>query len=141
MGFHNVSYQLPPPTPWWGWFPLLRAREKGKRTNIEEGGNVVKDVSGWVSRGGLLGIMGASGAGKTTLLDILSGRTKVGKVGGQILLENRRVDRESLRECSAYVMQDDALLPNLTVRETLSFGMKLRVHLLPPAAPTLDKWD
>lgn len=133
MGFHNVSYELPPPTAWWGWFPLLRAREKGGSRTL-----VVKDVSGWVSRGGLLGIMGASGAGKTTLLDILSGRTKVGKVGGQILLENRRVDRESLRECSAYVMQDDALLPNLTVRETLSFGMKLRVH---PDSPALDTWD
>jgi ABC-type multidrug transport system ATPase subunit len=62
--------------------------------------------------------MGASGAGKSTLLDILATRIPRSAVDGDYLLNDKPVDG-SFKRLSGYVMQDDALYPLLTVRETL----------------------
>jgi ABC-type multidrug transport system ATPase subunit len=62
--------------------------------------------------------MGASGAGKSTLLDILATRIPGSEVGGQYLMNGKPIS-SYFKRLSGYVMQDDALFPLLTVRETL----------------------
>lgn len=68
--------------------------------------------------------------GKTTLLNVLYGRANMGVVTGDILLNNEPFKGTSQfssnQPKSAYVMQDDAHLSILTVRETLTFAAMLR---------------
>ncbi|KAA6413350.1 MAG: hypothetical protein FRX48_03096 [Lasallia pustulata] len=73
--------------------------------------------------------MGASGSGKTCFLDAISHRIHDSqfKTSGGISF-NGNTKLSSVR--SAYVVQEDALLPTLTVRETLQYAADLR--LLPP---------
>jgi ABC-type multidrug transport system ATPase subunit len=92
--------------------------------------DVIKGVDGVVCAGELLCILGPSGAGKTTLLDVLAGRHKAGRVTGSIAFSGG--SRSSfVQSRTGYVMQDDALHPLLTVRETLMFSSRLRVPVDP----------
>jgi ABC-type lipoprotein export system ATPase subunit len=68
-----------------------------------------------------------SGAGKSTLLNFLSGRLKSGSRSGEVLLNGQRVKDKHYKQLSAYVMQDDALLGNLTPREMLRYAARLRL--------------
>ncbi len=78
-------------------------------------------------------IIGPSGSGKTSLLNSLANRqhdtlaTKYNRTG--IMLYNGASPSEDVvRSVSSYVCQDDdALLPTLTVRETLHFAACLRL--------------
>lgn len=63
--------------------------------------------------------MGASGAGKSTLLDILAARIPRSATEGAYLMNGKPV-ASTFKRVSGYVMQDDALYPLLTVRETLT---------------------
>jgi ABC-type multidrug transport system ATPase subunit len=93
---------------------------------------ILQHVNGHVASGSLFGVMGASGAGKTCLLDILAGRHKLGDVNGTILV-NGRPRAHDFTQMAGYVMQDDALITNLTVRETLYYSLALRI---PPSSMT-----
>jgi len=88
---------------------------------------ILDSVSGSVS-GGFWAIMGASGSGKTTLLSTLSLRL-IGQVTieGDVTLNGREYDKNTLKSVSAYVMQDDLLHPELTIQETLHFTAQLRL--------------
>jgi ATP-binding cassette subfamily G (WHITE) protein 2 (PDR) len=66
-----------------------------------------------------------SGAGKTTLLDVLAGRTTIGVVTGQMLVDGREQDTGFQRK-TGYVQQQDLHLATSTVREALSFSAILR---------------
>ncbi len=63
--------------------------------------------------------MGGSGGGKTTLLSTLSLRldSKAMNITGTIRLNGREYDKATLKSMSAYVMQDDVMLAELTVLE------------------------
>lgn len=79
-------------------------------------------------------IMGPSGGGKTTLLNFLSNRlpkSSTFKSSGLIKLNDTQViTPNELSQISAYVtQQDNSLIPNLTVRETLYFQAKLRIPI------------
>ncbi|KAI1746956.1 hypothetical protein F4782DRAFT_468209 [Xylaria castorea] len=78
--------------------------------------------------GTLTAILGGSGSGKTTLLNTIAERifsTTLSKTGTTRFNGSESVD--SVR--NGYVMQQDVLLPTLTVRETLRYAADLR---LPP---------
>eukprot|EP00743_Colponemidia_sp_Colp-15_P013210 GILK01015259.1.p1 GENE.GILK01015259.1~~GILK01015259.1.p1 ORF type:complete len:648 (-),score=26.63 GILK01015259.1:152-1981(-) len=81
--------------------------------------------------GDVIALMGSSGAGKTTFLDILAARGKSGKVHGDMRLNgccvNNRTHRRRYRNLIGYVSQEDTLLPNLTVRETLKYAAMLKL--------------
>jgi ABC-type multidrug transport system ATPase subunit len=90
---------------------------------------IVDDVSADLPAGSFTAILGSSGSGKTTLLNAVAARTtsKYMTVTGNVTF-NGIEDPNRVR--SAYVMQDDVLLPTLTVRETLQYAVDLRLQSL-----------
>lgn len=78
-------------------------------------------------------IMGPSGSGKTTTLNFLLGRLLHASTyahDGGIFLNRQPILVSELSRISAYVTQHDtALIPNLTVRETLYYQARLRLPL------------
>ncbi|KAH7945120.1 hypothetical protein HPB49_007127 [Dermacentor silvarum] len=75
--------------------------------------------------GTLTAIMGPSGAGKTTLLNVLSGHYHEG-YEGEVHVNGYLRDVKLFNMQSCYVMQDDCLLQDLTVREALTMSIELR---------------
>lgn len=106
---------------------LLALRKKnGKKA--QESKRLLYQIDALMPSGSLTAILGGSGSGKTSFLNILSHRIGDGglKTTGQVLY-NGCPKISSVR--SAYVMQQDILLPTLTVKETLLYAAELR---LPP---------
>lgn len=95
---------------------------------------IINNVNAHMPCGSLTAIIGGSGSGKTSLLNSMSHRMSGGRLKtlGSVLY-NGDSKLTSIR--SAYVMQQDILLPSLTVRETLFYAAELR---LPPPT-TLDE--
>ncbi|KAF2640204.1 ABC transporter-like protein [Massarina eburnea CBS 473.64] len=90
---------------------------------------ILDDISAEMPTGSLTAIIGGSGSGKTSLLNQMSGRLKGSRLSttGRTLF-NGSEDASKIR--SAYCIQQDLLLPTLTVRETLTYAAQLR---LPPS--------
>lgn len=85
-------------------------------------------VSADMPRGTLTAIVGGSGSGKTTLLNVLAGRLGAGSSAQVRACGSAAFNGGALRGVSsAYVMQQDVLLPTLTVRETLQYAAALRL--------------
>ena len=85
--------------------------------------DILHPVSTVIEGGTLFAILGGSGSGKTTLLNVIAGRysSKQLSVGGEIRFG-------SMKKCIiGYVTQQDFLLPNLTVRETLLFAARMKI--------------
>lgn len=89
---------------------------------------VLNGVDAAMPSGSLTAIIGSSGSGKTSLLNLMAGRMSLSRatVAGCTTF-NGSTNIDSVR--SAYVMQEDVLIPTLTVRETLRYSADLR---LPP---------
>lgn len=89
-------------------------------------------------------IMGPSGSGKTSLLNAMALRlhNSMGtryKTSGDMTFNGAIPSDSVVRSVCSYVCQDDdALLPSLTVRETLRFAAALR---LPSFMPTTQKYQ
>ena len=101
----------------------LTLRGSGKR--------VLGGASGAIRHGCVTAIMGPSGAGKTTLMNVLADRAEgYGVVDGKLDLHIDGEKRSgSLRRWSTlagFVPQDDVMLPELTVRQTISFYASIR---------------
>ncbi|XP_067901320.1 ATP-binding cassette sub-family G member 8 isoform X2 [Heterodontus francisci] len=88
----------------------------------------LKNLNLKVRSGQMLAVIGSSACGKTSLLDIITCRDEGGKIkSGKILINEMPVNKQLVKKCVAHVRQDDRLLPNLTVKETLTFVAKLRL--------------
>jgi ABC-2 type transport system ATP-binding protein len=82
----------------------------------------VRDVSFAVRRGEIVALLGPNGAGKTTTLEILEG-FRARDAGLALVLDYDPGDRSTaraLRERIGLVLQDIAVEPYLTVRETIA---------------------
>ncbi|KAI8900282.1 P-loop containing nucleoside triphosphate hydrolase protein [Globomyces pollinis-pini] len=88
---------------------------------------LLKNMNGWVKAGEVVAIMGGSGAGKSTLLNTLAGRIGPGELSGEILINGKPRSKSSWNLDCAYVEQDDLMLENLTVFETISYSAALRI--------------
>ncbi|CAN7939696.1 unnamed protein product, partial [Ixodes hexagonus] len=92
--------------------------------------NLVTNVSGAAHPGTLTAIMGPSGAGKTTLLNLLSGHYEKG-YKGEVHINGYVRDQMLFNKQSCYVMQQDRLLPTLTIHEALTMSVGLRMTTAP----------
>ncbi|GBG85757.1 hypothetical protein CBR_g40486 [Chara braunii] len=113
LTFQNLTYKV----------TVKQSSGDGGKTHRE----LLKNISGEARHGEILAIVGPSGAGKSTLLDALAGRITASSLEGVILANGKPVDGKQFRKLSGYVMQDDALFPHLTVKETLMFSARLRL--------------
>ncbi|KAL3952046.1 hypothetical protein ACCO45_013763 [Purpureocillium lilacinum] len=85
--------------------------------------------------GTLTAIIGGSGSGKTTLLNTMAERVSSSRLSEDgVTTFNGVPGVHGVRH--AYVMQQDVLLPTLTVRETLQYSADLR---LPPSTSARDR--
>jgi ABC-type multidrug transport system ATPase subunit len=72
-------------------------------------------------------VLGPSGSGKTTFLNILAHRVSEKHTNGAVTVNDEVLTKEISKEFG-YVMQDDVLHENLTVREVLLIIANLYNH-------------
>ena len=92
--------------------------------------HILRDIGLTFQPSTLTGIMGASGSGKSSLLNVLAARLRPGEgylTTGAVTFNGKALNPQAARACVGYVTQHDALLPLLTVRETLLFSAQLRL--------------
>ncbi|XP_043843195.1 ATP-binding cassette sub-family G member 5 isoform X2 [Dromiciops gliroides] len=120
LSIHQVSYTVSKHVgPWWD---IGSYWKKWSR-------QILKDVSLYVESGQILGILGSSGSGKTTLLDAISGRLRrKGTFLGEVCVNGKQLKREQFQDCFSYALQNETLLSNLTVQETLSYTALLAIR-------------
>ncbi len=115
---------------------------RGRLSRVEGGATtktLLHSVSASLRPGTLTAILGGSGSGKTTLLNTIAERVhsnRLSRAGTTTFNGPGGGGVHSVRH--AYVMQQDVLLPTLTVRETLRYAASLR---LPPATTTAEERD
>ncbi|XP_072051511.1 broad substrate specificity ATP-binding cassette transporter ABCG2-like [Amphiura filiformis] len=109
LSFHDVHY-------------TVQCKE-GRCKKVEK--TILKGISG-VFKPGLNAIMGPTGSGKTTFLDILAARKDTSGLTGRVLVNGKPLPAD-FRLISGYVIQNDAVMATLTVRENLTFSAALRL--------------
>ena len=86
---------------------------------------ILTNLSG-VFKPGMNAIMGPTGSGKSSLLDVLADRKDRQGLQGEILL-NGQPQGSDFKYRVGYVVQDDIVSGNLTVRENLMFSANVRL--------------
>jgi multiple sugar transport system ATP-binding protein len=86
---------------------------------------VLRSIDLDIADGEFLVLVGPSGCGKSTLLRLIAGLEEPS--GGDIFIGERRVNELEPKDRDvAMVFQSYALYPHMTVRENMSFSLKLR---------------
>ncbi|XP_053616923.1 protein scarlet-like isoform X1 [Plodia interpunctella] len=111
------------------WKDLSVYRKKKHQTSIwrsptYEEVKVLHGVSGIVSSGNLVALMGSSGAGKTTLLAAISRRDK-SAMTGYLMLNGRLAGADLIARISGFVPQEDLSIEYLTVTEHMEFMARM----------------
>ena len=84
----------------------------------------IKGVNLTVEKGEFVVFVGPSGCGKSTLLRMIAGLTDID--GGRLLLDGRDITRlASSKRDLAMVFQSYALYPHMSVRDNMSFALRL----------------
>ena len=104
--------------------PVLEVINLTKRFEVNGTSiSVLADLSFNAGTGEMVCIAGRSGCGKTTLLNILAGFLQPS--AGTVLVNGEPIRKPGPDRC--VVFQEDTLLPWLTVRENIAFGLKRKV--------------
>ncbi|HEY7759046.1 MAG TPA: sn-glycerol-3-phosphate ABC transporter ATP-binding protein UgpC [Burkholderiales bacterium] len=100
----------------------LSIRNVTKRYGATE---VLRGIDIEVDNGEFLILVGPSGCGKSTLLNMIAGLDSI--TSGEIAIGGRVVNDLSPKDRDiAMVFQSYALYPNMSVRQNISFGLKIR---------------
>jgi ABC-type multidrug transport system ATPase subunit/ABC-type multidrug transport system permease subunit len=128
----NVSLDINTTPPIWETSPSQIWRRMYGQEPTKTSKKVLDSVSASMPSGSLTAIIGSSGSGKTSLLNLMASRMSLSRTStcGTTTFND---DPNITRIRSAYVMQEDVLIPSLTVRETLRYAADLR--LPPPTTP------
>ncbi|MHA6323850.1 ABC transporter ATP-binding protein [Roseivivax sp. CAU 1753] len=99
-----------------------------KLTGVEKtyGGTVqvLRDIDLDIKQGELIVFVGPSGCGKSTLLRMIAGLEKI--TGGTLEIDGQRVnDVPPAQRGIAMVFQSYALYPHMTVRDNMTFALKI----------------
>ena len=91
-----------------------------------------------IHEGEFVVLVGPSGCGKSTLLRLLAGLEPVSE--GQIWLHDENITATTPRDRNfAMIFQNYALFPHLSVRDNITFGMKVRKEENSSWQPRVDK--
>ncbi|UJR11225.1 hypothetical protein I4U23_015408 [Adineta vaga] len=116
ISFHSINYTLPLPK-FCNCIPIPCLKKKQQQ--------ILFDISG-VFKPGMNAILGPTGSGKSSLLDILADRKDREGLEGQVLMDGQ-VQTVDFKYRVGYVVQDDIISGNLTVRENLLFSANTRL--------------
>jgi multiple sugar transport system ATP-binding protein len=87
--------------------------------------DTLKNIELSIEDGEFLILVGPSGCGKSTLMNCIAGLENIS--GGAILVDGADISGQSPKDRDiAMVFQSYALYPTMTVRENISFGLKIR---------------
>jgi len=93
---------------------------RGKKASL-----AVSDISYTIADGHFVSLLGPSGCGKSTTLNMIAGLEDI--TAGEILIDGRRVDDlDPDKRDLAFVFQDYALYPHMSVYDNIAFGLKMR---------------
>lgn len=89
--------------------------------------NVLKDINLHVDKGEILTLLGDSGCGKSTLLRIIAGLES--SDSGEVFIDEKIVQNKNSfvspqKRGIAFVFQDYALFPHMSVEENIAFALK-----------------
>ncbi|KAG8836185.1 hypothetical protein FRC17_009528 [Serendipita sp. 399] len=131
IGVPRPKKYLPLPVP----IPYPAFFSKAKDTAyLNE--TIIRNVDAKCGSGEILAIIGGSGSGKSTLLSAIVGRlSNLPMRGGELSFAPTSLSTDNFKSLNArqmkdkigFVPQNDYLLPNLTVRETLGYAASLRL--------------
>jgi ABC-type multidrug transport system ATPase subunit len=102
--------------------PLMLAFSDLNIIDTDSQRTLLHDVSGFVVKGGITGVIGPSSSGKTLLMKALAGRMDDAYYTGDVVLDGRILDPKHSR----VAFEDEQLVGVLTVRESLELSMQLR---------------
>ena len=91
---------------------------------------ILKGISGFANPGEILAIMGSSGSGKTSLLSLISNQIipqSNTQISGRVEVNQVDIKTFDFSSYASYVMQQDILMPTLTVKEALIFAATLKL--------------
>jgi sulfate transport system ATP-binding protein len=92
----------------------------------------LRDISLEVHSGELLALLGPSGSGKTTLLRVIAGLETAD--AGHVLFQGKDATNQHVRERQVgFVFQHYALFRNMTIRENIAFGLRVRPKKFRPS--------
>jgi len=120
--------------------PVLQV--KGLRVQLENGNDIVSDISFSVNSGEVLALVGESGSGKTTIAMALLAHTRTGAriVKGEVVIDETDIlslTGEALREARGKQVTYVAQNPAMALNPLLRIGTHL-LHVLDAHEPELD---
>ncbi|KAH9379891.1 hypothetical protein HPB48_013795 [Haemaphysalis longicornis] len=122
------------------WKNLTYSVKEGKLYVVPGRKMLVENLSGEAQSGTLTAIMGPSGAGKTTLLNLLTGFYDK-DYDGEVQINGFVRDQALFNKQSCYVMQEDRLLPALTVHEAIAMSVELRMPYVNATEKAHKSWE
>lgn len=87
---------------------------------------VLSNVSGFVKKGGITAVFGASSAGKSLLLQALSGRIHDMTITGDMYIDGLPKVPTDISNSISYVSQNDMLIGDLTAKEMITTAATLK---------------
>ena len=95
-----------------------------KNLSVDLGEFVLKDISMNIEEGEYFIILGPTGAGKTVLLESIAGLYPI--KSGEIWLREKEITTvEPEKRKISIVYQDHALFPHFSVKDNITFGLKM----------------